>query len=129
MKPAGFPIATAPSAEGVTEVTGLTYDLNRLRITVEDEAGNEITVEFSDSIGFRVLNECDLLDFWPTFSTAAGSAFEISSGGWHDLESKRVGGCLVFETQPDAREFLITGCDDCVSVIASSEPTIVTEQG
>jgi hypothetical protein len=126
MNPTGRALPNAPAVSGETEIVGLAYDLRTLRIFVEDDAGTSFAVEFSDSIGFRVLDERDLMDFWPTFSTPAGWAFEVTSGGWHDLESQRRGGYLVPDVQPGAREFLITGCNDCVSIVALSEPTFQT---
>jgi len=124
MKPEGKPIPDAPGLSGGTVVVGLSYVPGRLEIRLEDGTGATVVVTFDDVVGFRVLDERDLLHYWPEFSTPAGWAFEITGGGWHAHESLRKGSYLVPEVQPNAREFFITGEDECVNVIAMDAPRI-----
>ena len=83
----------------------------------------ELSLSFTSVIGFRVLDERDLLEYWPECSTLSGRVFEITSGGWLASESARPGS-LVSVTFPAAREFLVAGCDSCVSVICTEDPVL-----
>ena len=118
----GEPIAKAPRMIGNTEVVGLNYDVFNLTISISDKEDNRTLVVFQNVQGFRVLDERDLMEFWPKFSTPAGWAFRITKGGWYDHESKRVRCFLIPEVAPEAKEFLFTGCNDCVSVISIDDP-------
>jgi hypothetical protein len=82
-----------------------------------------VLVEFRDVIGFRVLDERDLLEFWPTCSTPNGWLFEISAGGWLSQELARPGS-LMSTYGTNAREFLVTGENECVSVIGRDAPVV-----
>lgn len=124
----GIPILNAPKVIGCTEVVGVNYDLCNLMISLTDEDKNPVLVVFQNVQGFRVLDERDLMEFWPEFSTPAGWAFRIVSGGWYDHEAKRVGCFLLPDVVPAAREFFFTGCNDCVSVIAIDEPQFVYQK-
>jgi hypothetical protein len=79
-------------------------------------------VTFENPIGFRAVDERDLLEYWPECSTPAGWLFQILSGGWLDQERKRPGSLI--ETHSDAKEYLIAGMHDCVSVFSNEPPTL-----
>ncbi len=83
-----------------------------------------LKVHFGCTYGVRVLDEGDLNDFWDAnWSDAGGGAiFEIKSGGWLDQEKARPG--FIGAYSDWAREFFITGIDDCVNVIAAEPPII-----
>jgi hypothetical protein len=80
-------------------------------------------VTFDDPLGFRVVDERDLMEYWPVCSTPAGWLFEILGGGWRDQERTRPGS-LMLASYPDVREFLVTSMGDCVSVFTCKEPTL-----
>jgi hypothetical protein len=80
-------------------------------------------VTFNAPFGFRVLDERDLLEYWPVCSTGAGWMFHILSGGWMDQDRKR-SGSLMLETYPDIREYFIPSMGDCVSVLSDEAPTL-----
>lgn len=102
-----------------SEISNVAYDLQNLRIQV-----GRFAVLFTDAVGFRVLDEGDLLEFWPACSTAPGGGlFEIHDGGWLVQESGR-NGFMSSATRPGLREFLVTGSDDCVGVFAFSAPEL-----
>ncbi|RLJ36670.1 hypothetical protein [Acidovorax sp. 106] len=102
-----------------SEISNVSYDLQNLRIHV----GHSVVL-FTDAVGFRVLDEGDLLEFWPACSTAPGGViFEIHDGGWLEQESRRKG-FMSSSTRPALREFLVTGLDDCVGVFAFSAPEL-----
>jgi hypothetical protein len=84
-----------------------------------------ITVTFPDAVGFRVLDEGDLLEFWPACSVPTGSGlFEVLDGGWLAQERAREG-FISASTRPTLREFLISGPDDCVCVFAFNDPEVL----
>lgn len=106
------------------EVVRVEYALGNLLIYVQGfENSPSVVVEFEDTIGYRVLDERDLLEYWPECSTPNGWLFEIISGGWLSQEALRRGS-LITDTTPEAKEYLVTGANDCVSVICFSEPTV-----
>ena len=112
------PLKTKP------EITRVEYDLHSLVIHIEPEYDvKPIIVTFESSIGYRVLDEGNLLEFWDKFNLSNGWLFQIASGGWFDLESRRKG--FVSQHHSDVQEYLIIGVNECVSVLAGEPPTVV----
>lgn len=76
-------------------------------------------VVFTQTYGFRVLDELDMTEFWSGCSLNDGWLFEVTSGGWKDLESTRPSftpGRLSW-----VREYLVIGRDKCVSVLTKED--------
>jgi hypothetical protein len=69
-----------------------------------------------------VLDEGDLCEFWSSDVRAVGWLWEIAAGGWLDLERSRP--TFIAGMNDRCREFLVLGCDACVSVISRSEPSL-----
>jgi hypothetical protein len=106
------------------EVIRAEYVPDDLIVTVRSlTSGLDVSLGFSSVIGFRVLDERDLLEYWPECSTPNGWVFEIASGGWLSSESKRPG-CLIATMSPEAREYFVAGCNSCVSVICLEVPVL-----
>lgn len=106
------------------EITWVDYDLHNLVVHIEPTYdGEPIVVTFDSSLGFRVLDEGNLLEFWDHFNLKDGWLFQISSGGWYDIESKRNG--FVSQHHSDVREYLILGVNECVSVLSVEPPKVV----
>lgn len=106
------------------EIVGVEYSPNTLKIrTLEHSTNTTYQVFCADVIGFRVLDERDLMEYWPTCSRQNGWLFEITQGGWLNQEHQRPGSYLS-HMNPNAKEFLITGINECVSVISLVEPNI-----
>ena len=78
---------------------------------------------FADVWGYRVLDERDLSEYWPTCSSQNGRLFEVKSGGWLSQEKSRPG-FLSADVVPKLKEFFIAGIDDCVSVLCTAEPEV-----
>ena len=77
-------------------------------------------VVFRNVVGFRVLDERDLCEFWPDYSEPQGWLWEVLSGGWIDLERRRP----LFNSHEfcaPLREFLIVD-DKCVSILCGQPP-------
>ncbi len=118
-----FEVVQGPM-ETKPEITRVEYDLDSLIVHIEPEYDAEpIIVSFDSSIGFRVLDEGNLLEFWEKFNLNSGWLYRIISGGWFDLESKRNG--FVSQHHSDVQEYLIIGVNECVSVLAGEAPTVV----
>lgn len=107
-----------------TEITRVDYALGKLVVHVRGMANEPgLTVEFVDVRGFRMLDERDISNFWPTCSTPEGWLFEIFSGGWRAQEDETTGGLFSAWNFP-AREFLVTGIEDCLSVLCLETPIV-----
>ena len=108
---------------GSSEVTDVTYDIWTLRVTVEIEGHDGVVYfSFDSPIGFRVLDEGDLSDFWANSDKAPLQCVsEVLSGGWLDLESSRDD---FLTDSSDCREYMIGGVNSCVSVISHDPPDI-----
>jgi hypothetical protein len=106
------------------EIVRVEYSPNFLMINTRSLSDSATAlIEFPDIIGFRVLDEGNLLEFWPECSSANGRLFEIFAGGWLGQELIRPGS-LIGPMKIKAKEYLLAGVDDCVSVICHGEPTV-----
>jgi hypothetical protein len=104
-------------------ITDIFYNSGQLVIKIKSKTGGEcITVTFSEICGFRMLNEGDLLEFWPTCAQANGWLFRVIDGGWFEQESQRRG--FLRGDVNGITEFLLPGQDDCVSVFAWDLPEV-----
>ena len=121
-------VPTNASFPSGSEVVRIQYELGRLEIHVRAMRDkHEATVSFACVEAFRVMDERDLMDFWPTCSTPNGWLFEVATGGWLSQEAERPGS-LVAHTIQGVREFLITGEDDCVSVLSVELPVVIIKE-
>jgi hypothetical protein len=117
-----------PFSEG-HRVVRVTYEPHHLAVHVQGAQGHPaFIVAFEGVTAFRVTDEGNLLNFWPTCSRANGWLFEVREGGWL---SEQVGsaGNLIDAMNPRLREFLVTGDDDCVSVLSLTSPTVTLSPG
>ena len=80
-------------------------------------------VIFENVEGFRVLDEGAMLSFpWEKFSKSKSFVHRVNSGGWFEMEKKNGNMHL-----PDnAQEYIVITDNECVSVIAYKDPTLVT---
>jgi len=104
-----------------TDVEVVSYSTDGLHLIVSNPGGSA-KVHFEECVGFRVLDELDLTEFWSECSLKVGWLFEVYQGGWKDLENVRPSfyrGRLEW-----MREFLVVGSDACVSVIAKAPPQV-----
>ncbi|WP_019143329.1 hypothetical protein [Noviherbaspirillum massiliense] len=116
-------VETGIQFSGAHEVTAIQYAGGRLTINVNALDGTAaVTVTFSEIAGFRVLDEGDLLEFWEVCGKKDDWIFHVKQGGWFDLEAQRTG--FVRGDIKAIKEYLITGTDDCVSVLAWGAPEV-----
>lgn len=104
------------------DVSSVSYEPQTLVVKVESAAGVS-SVTFTEVIGFRVLDEGDLIEFWPVCSSRQAALFEIHDGGWLTQEKQR-NGFLSGTTRPMLREYIVTGEDECVSVFSLQQPRV-----
>lgn len=105
------------------EITCVGFKSGRLEITTQSTDGSEtVCVTFSEVAGFRVLDEGDLLEFWPTCSSTKDWIFQITEGGWFDQERLRAG--FVRGDIKEIKEYLISGVNECVSVFSCASPEL-----
>ena len=120
-QPSVVVVNTPLSPDRTTEVLSIAYSSAGLLIKVASAVGSA-DVCFPSSIGFRVLDEGDLTEFWSQCSLKTGWIFEVTDGGWKALEFTRahfVSGMLA-----EVREFLVIGFDSCVSVMSQEAPQV-----
>ena len=103
------------------EIINLVFDMEESEITILiDDA--KFDIRFDSPIGFRVMDEGDLLEFWPHCSSLNGWLYKVTDGGWLDQESKRSGFLSV--KIPDIGEYFIVGANYCVGVISVEDPLV-----
>jgi hypothetical protein len=81
-----------------------------------------VTVRFSEVAGFRLLDEGNLLEFWPACAAVKGWLFLIRKNGWFDLESSRPG--FLLEKGLGLSEYFIASQNSCLSVLSGRAPTV-----
>ena len=82
-----------------------------------------VRVIFERPIGFRVLDEHDLNEFWKSYNEQNGWLYEVSEGGWLELESKREGFFSKELLANQVKEYLLVD-NKCISVLSVTPPTI-----
>ncbi|MBF9140156.1 hypothetical protein [Hymenobacter properus] len=106
-------------------VAGLNYvgKASQLIIYYCSNGNEEVDYEiiFDSPRGFKLLDEGDMHDYWESEIIRNNWLFEIESGGWLD-RADASGGFI--SKALGFREFLISGIDDCVSVISNTDPVI-----
>ena len=77
-------------------------------------------IKFSEVLGFRLLDEGNLLEFWEFCK--GGWIFLVKKNGWFDLEATRAG--FLLDRNLKLSEFFIAGENDCLSIISGENPVI-----
>jgi hypothetical protein len=103
------------------EIIHIEFDIETLIITVIID-GEKIDVYFDSPAGYRVLDEGDLLEYWPICSWKNGWLYEILSEGWLSQESKREG--FVLSSNEKIKEYFIIGINCCVNVLSWEAPCV-----
>ena len=99
------------------------YEAAKLIVSVMSPGDGAVaSAVFSEVIGFRVLDEGDLNEFWPDCAADNGWLFRIRAGGWFDQEVSRPG--FLHEKIPGLDEYFVAGQNDCISVLAGEAPRV-----
>jgi hypothetical protein len=121
-----FPLQEVPIFPSDADLDSVYFDRNGLVVTIASVSTRQTwNIQFKDALGHRVMDEGDLLEFWPICSRPNGVIFEIKAGGWLEQESVREG-FLLKDNLPNLREFIVTGENACVNVLANHPPVIAT---
>jgi len=91
-----------------------------------NETGQLAEVTFEHDEGIRILNELDLAGWWMNSSGAKLSdswLFLVNSGGWFEFESTRDDFYKKHEST-GSKEYVITGCQECISIFTSCKPIV-----
>ena len=120
------PFDSLPYSDESSEILNIDYDLWTLRITLKFfKSDNVIYVVFKNVIGFRVLDEGNLLEYWNPEIRVSGWMWEVEEGGWFDMEKLRTEFVEGLYENKLRKEYLLSGINDCVSVITTSKPEIL----
>jgi hypothetical protein len=107
-------------------ITAIEYNSGQLVVKISSKSDKQsITATFSEICGFRMLDEGDLLDFWPTCAQSNGWLFRVIDGGWFDQESQRRG--FLRGGVEGITEFFLPGQNDCLSVFAFEMPLVLQQ--
>ncbi|BBI69588.1 hypothetical protein PKHYL_37790 [Psychrobacter sp. KH172YL61] len=86
-------VKSIPLYSVVPLINHISYDSWLLRVSLffsTEEIRQMVYVDFTDIIGFRVLDNGNLVEFWND-DCPNGWLWEVSDGGWFDLEKQREG--------------------------------------
>jgi hypothetical protein len=100
---------------------GIRFDDGDLLIEIEGPAFGRARLVFRGALGFRVLDERELTEFWNAYSQPQGWLWEVRRGGWLELESTRENFNIL---ELPVREFFVVD-EFCVSVWSRDPPAFV----
>ncbi len=104
-----------------TYIESLNYDLETLNIVVITPPLVALNVVFKEPIGFRCLNESDMLEFWENNVIVNNWFLKIHNSGWLAQESKRYG---FLSKKSQLNEYLIKGQNECINILCAQGPDI-----
>jgi len=121
-KPKLKEISTPIAIGNNSHVISINYDLEKLIIILDIDNQNKLLeIIFEDQRGFRVLDEGDLCRYW-TAGKRTESVVEVLGNGWLEYESK--GHLEVTSSSSEYKEFLISGMNECVSILSLEAPIL-----
>jgi hypothetical protein len=101
-------------------VRSIRFEEPNLIVEIQGPGFSFARLKFHDVVGFRVLDERELAEFWNTYSEPNGWLWEVTDGGWLTLERKRVS----FNSMGlHLREFLIVD-NYCVNILCKNPPEL-----
>ena len=104
-----------------TYIESVNYDLDYLKVVVVADSNLRIEVCFRQPIGFRCLDEGDLLEFWASNQITSNWLLQIHDSGWLAQESDRDG---FLSKDTTLSEYLIKGSNECLNVLSTDKPLI-----
>ncbi|MFG6461979.1 hypothetical protein ACG04Q_10380 [Roseateles sp. DXS20W] len=123
LKAAASAVDTGHRFHAAVFLSEVRYDGDKLVLTLTcpDEVQQAVTT-FTEVVGFRLLDEGNLLEFWPRCAADHGWLFEISENGWFAQESLRSG--FLSSDAPGITEYFVVSTNDCLNVVAGARPTV-----
>lgn len=118
-------VETICTFQSSVDIINVRLEWGELVVTLMSGGERKVaTVRFSEVAGFRLLDEGNLLEFWPACAAVNGWLFLIKKNGWFDLESSRPG--FLLEKGLGLSEYFIASQNSCLSVLSGEEPTVET---
>lgn len=104
-------------------LTHVRFEWGELVVTLTSGEDKKVAIaRFPDIAGFRMLDEGDLLEFWPTCAQGNGWLFRIHQHGWLELESSRAG--FIRADAKGLQEYFFSSQNGCLSVLAYEAPHV-----
>ena len=104
-----------------TVIRTIRFDEPDLVVELQGVGLSFVRVVFRDVIGYRVIDEREITEFWNDYSEPNGWLWEVLSGGWLSLERTRK------NFNPlglELREFFVVD-NYCINVLCPETPTIL----
>ena len=121
-------VKNIPLYSVVPLINHISYDSWLLRVSLffsTEDIRQMVYVDFTNIIGFRVLDNGNLVEFWND-ECPSDWLWEVNDGGWFDLEKQREGFVTGYFEKDLLTEYLVIGIDDCISILSPSAPKITT---
>lgn len=116
-------IETVCKFQSAVNISDVRFEWGRLSITlISGEDKKVAIVRFPWVVGFRLLDEGDLLEFWPPCSAENGWLFLIKKNGWFDLEISRRG--FTREKDQGVSEYFVASQNSCLSILSGDLPEV-----
>lgn len=116
-------IETPCKFQSGVNISDVRFEWGKLSITlISGEDKKVAVVRFPWVVGFRLLDEGDLLEFWPSCSAENGWLFLIRKDGWFDLEASRRG--FTREKGQGVFEYFVASQNSCVSILSGDSPEV-----
>ncbi|WP_287027969.1 hypothetical protein [Herbaspirillum sp.] len=124
MKPVNaVPVPNQCTFRSSVDITQVRFEWGELAVTLTSGGDRKVVIaKFDEVVGFRVLEEGDLLEFWPVCSSDNGWLFQVLENGWFDLEAIRSG--FLREKGLGISEYFIASQNSCISVLSGGVPSI-----
>ncbi|MYM90343.1 hypothetical protein GTP91_24620 [Rugamonas sp. FT82W] len=117
------PVSNDCTFQSQLDLTNVRLDWGNLAVTLMSGGDRKVVIaKFEEVVGFRVLDEGDLLEFWPVCASDNGWLFEIQENGWFDLEASRPG--FLREKGLGVSEYFIASQNSCISILSGGAPMI-----
>lgn len=92
-------------------------------VDVHGPTTKRIRVRFEELVGYRVLDERDLPQFWHSAQNQGArqgcGLYEVTSGGWAD-DHEAQSPVMAAGAYPQLREWIVSSEDWCVSVLSQA---------
>jgi hypothetical protein len=123
---------SVPFCDDSAQVVSVRWSVGKPTVVgvTSKRSGRRCEVRFQEDVGVRILGELDLAGIWtsqPKELLQSTWLFVVRSRGWFDLEATRQD--FYTKHEPPVTEYLIAGFQECVSVLARGEPTLVEMAG
>ncbi|WP_148715529.1 hypothetical protein [Chitinolyticbacter meiyuanensis] len=116
-------VETAYKFQSPVDITHIRLEWGELVVTLTSSGDKKVAIaRFGDIAGLRLLDEGDLLEFWPACASGNGWLFRVDKNGWFDLEASRPG--FMRERGLGLLEYFIASQNSCINVLSCEAPSV-----